>query len=84
MVRELLRLQWVNQDADSPEEDALLDKMDDVWWEMTDIQRALARKLAASGIEGVVPGHAPMAKRMVDVDTIQSAGTLPRLYREVA
>jgi hypothetical protein len=83
MVRELLRCRSIGQAPGSVEEDVLLDRMDEVWREMSDDQRGLARRLAACGIEGVMgTGYSPAC--LVDEDAIENRGAVLRLLKEVA
>jgi len=40
LEQKLYKLRRANGDVESPEEDAIIDAMDPLWWEMSDDERA--------------------------------------------
>ena len=83
-LEERLRyLRWLSQGLESVQEDTLLEEMDDVWWELSEEERAIAeaerpRSLIRDGL-----GNAPR-RQLVDTDVKVSPSAAPRTTEEAA
>lgn len=76
----LIRMRWLHNGLESPEEDDLLDEMDGVWWELTpDEQDRLNRE----GPKTLIRDQVPATRTTVDVD-VWSYSDLPPRRKEAA
>jgi len=81
--RQLIWVRWLNQGADSPEEEVLLERMDKVWWELSEEEKALLDKKPCTSLlpEDRIPaGH----RAYVDQDPATNRGGPPKSLQEVA
>lgn len=68
----LVRIRWMHQGTESPEEDALLDEMDAVWWQLTDEERHTVNSSEPKSLirwEARGSGH----RELTDLDVWSSA-----------
>lgn len=76
----LIRIRWLHQGRESPEEDEILDAMDAAWWKLAESERSL---LDAEGVRSLVRHGALPIRAANDEDVWSNPGEPPR-RREVA
>lgn len=80
---DLVFVRWVNQGLESDKEDAILDEMDEVWWDLDDQERALIEATPPrSLIRG--PSAGGYHRRLVDSDLETNPAAPPRKTEEAA
>jgi len=83
--RHLAHVRWVHAGFESPEEDALLDEMDEAWEALDAADRAaLGQWPAAPQLTKPVARGLPGQRTRVDTDVFTRADMPPRLFAEVA
>jgi hypothetical protein len=83
--RRLAHVRWVHAGFESPEEDALLDEMDETWHALDAADRAeLRQRPPAAQLTRPVARRVPGQRARVDIDVFARADMPPRLLAEVA
>jgi hypothetical protein len=82
--RKLRFIRWTNNGYDSEEEDAVLDEMDDVWWKLSESERA---KIDSEKPISVIRSESGSRRREVngvDRDTYREPGTPVRNLKKAS
>ena len=77
LERKLVHIRWINAGCESAEEDALLEQMDEVWWDLTDEERAAINKEPPKSLIRTWPDAG--ANGWDDVDVFSAPGNPPRV-----
>lgn len=83
LERKLIHTRWLHRGLDSPDEDALLEAMDEMWWKMTVEER---ERIDAEPPRSLIRMAPPPTggKVLQDVDVFGFPSRGPRLMGEVA
>ena len=76
LERKLIHTRWINQGFESGEEDALLEGMDEVWWQLSDEKRDMLNKEPPKSL--IRAGPPGPRTRCTDVDVLSSPGKAAR------
>jgi len=82
LQEQLARVRWLNEGYESEEEDELIEKMDEVWWELTPAERERIYERGPRTIIRHKPRPQP-ERRLTDSASIAASGTVREL-REVS
>ena len=78
LERRLVYTRWINLGYESPEEDALLEEMDGVWWELTAEEREMIDREPPRSLIRTEPPE--RCNGQAEVDVLASPGGAPRVW----
>jgi len=77
LERKLIHTRWINQGYESDEEEALLEDIDEVWWQLTDAERNMVNKERPKSL--IRLGPPKHRNRCTDADVLGAPGRAPRV-----
>jgi hypothetical protein len=78
LERRLVYTRWINLGYESPEEDGLLEAMDDVWWELAAEEREMIDREPPKSLIRTKPPE--RWNGQAEVDVLGSPGEAPRVW----